>query len=660
MDSESTSNSPVSRRGLLAGGGAAAAATVLARTAPAEAQIPATAANWTLKSTGAGCLLDGASTPPVAYSDPAQALQVAVDDLATTGGTIRFERGTFEWRSIPTIPKDIPRTLRIVGDGGTVIKLDSTARRFLDFDWQADHDTFRNLEIGWLKIDAGGVGGVYEHVIIGCPGVRINFEDFYLHDITAYNIPVVQSRENFRTAIRLGIWQGGPEPTRNYAKRLRFERIDVRGANVGIEVGGGCPATSSTAGGINVFIDDIVYRDCRHDTGITPTTGPWGASFQIGGRGFGDRCRMINCYSKGSGDTAFEVDAMREALIEGCVAEEARGEAFYLTNFMSPLGPNQSPDPAQRIIWRDCAVLRHHCNTGHGYRCANSTGMPLGIAVIENCKFFKTTSDFNTRGEVAFFNAPMAGARIDGLEIRMTNLNYVEREYMNAWLVGTNNLGNPKWLSIRNVSVSMIGKRTMGSGNAPFNVFYLNGAGSFAIENVDFDIRLDTWTSDWVTLFNIGPKPGASLRGSIRNVDGKFTSIPNARHVFVNGTATLAIPGRISLADIHASGSGAKADIAFQDSTNRPKVTMRGIDWLSAPGVSRLTVGGSPFTYRNTDGADQAVTVGGPGVTSIELSSNGTQFVNTGMTQGGLVLPAGAAIRVGFSGAAPTILRMPL
>jgi hypothetical protein len=242
----------------------------------------------------------------------------------------------------------------------------------------------------------------------------------------------------------------------------------------------------------------------------------------------------------------------------------------------------------------------------------------------------------------------------------MTNLNYDEPAYMNAWLVGTNNLGNPKWLSIRNVSVSMIGRRTPGSGGAPFNVFYLNGAGSFAIENVDFDIRLDKWTSDWVTLFNIGPKGGSSLRGSIRNVDGKFTNIPNARHVYVNGTATLGVPGRISLSDIHASGSGAKADIAFQDGTNKPKVTMRGIDWLSAPGIARLSPAASPFTYRNTEGADQVVTVGGADVTGIELSSNGSTFVTTGMTQGSLVLPAGAAVRVRYGTTAPTILRMPL
>ena len=651
----------VSRRHLIAGAGAAAGAVALTRAGAADAQIPAVAASWVIKAlpTG-GCLLDGAGVAPVTYSDPAQALQTALNDLAPTGGTIRVERGQYEWRSVPRIPRNAPRALRIVGEGGTLVKLSSTAPRFLDLDCTADHQTFRNIEIGHFKIDAGGVSGIHAHVIVGIDDVRVNFEDIYIHDVLAYNIPVVQGSNFFRSGIRLTAKHlAAHEDAQNYMRGIRCERVRVRGGNVAIEIAGRCTDTVSNAGGINVFVDDIVYNDCSHDTGIVPTTGPWGSSFQIGGRAHGGRCRVINCYSKGSGDTGIEVNGMRDGLVDGCTVEDARGNAFYMANMMNPLGPGRTAESSQRVTWRDCTVIRNTGTQGHGFRVGyNTVRVPLGTAVIENCKYIRTTPELNRQGEVAFFNAPMVGARIDGLQVQITNIAYNEAAATTASLIGTNNQGNhPRWFIARDIDVTVRGRRV--AGPAPFDVFQISGACSFAVSDVSFFISLDNWAINWVTLFALGIRSGSKLRGSIERVDGTF-DVDNGRFVCVYGAATLTIPGKIRLSKLAAQGAAARADVYFQDATNRPRVTMSEIDWVNNPGVSVVQPTSSPYVLRNTDGPACAVTVGGAGVTKIEVSSDGVSFVPTGMTQGGLVIPNGAALRVTYSGSAPTITKLPL
>ena len=651
----------VNRRRLIAGAGAAAGAAALTRAGAADAQTGAVAASWTIKALATGgCLLDGAAVAPVTYADPAQALQVALDDLAATGGTIRVERGEYEWRSVPRLPKDVPRALRVIGEGGTLVKLSSTAPRFLDFAWTTDHDTFRNIEIGHFKIDAGGVSGVHEHVILGIDDVHVNFEDIHIHDVLAYNIPVVQASNYFRSGIRLTVKHLTPhERVQNHMCGIRCERVRVRGGNVAIEVAGRCTDTVSSAGGISVFVDDVSYSDCSHDTGIVPTTGPWGSSFQIGGRAFGGRCRITNCHSKGSGDTGIEINGMRDGLVDGCTVEDARGNAFYMANMMNPLGPGRTAESSQRLTWRDCTVIRNTGTQGHGFRAGyNNVRVPLGTAVMENCKYIRTTSELNRQGEVAFFNAPMVGARIDGLQVQLTNIAYNETAATTACLIGTNNQGNhPRWFIARDIDVTVRGRRV--AGPAPFDVFQVSGACSFAISDVSFHISLDNWAVNWVTLFAIGIRSGSKLKGSIERVDGTF-DVDNGRFVCIYGTATLTVPGKIRLAKLAAQGSGARADVYFQDASNRHRVTMSEIDWVKNSGVSVVQPASSPFVLRNTDGPACSVTVGGPGVTRIEVSSDGVSFVPTGMTQGGLVLPNGAALRVTYSSSAPTITKLPL
>src|SRR5207253_5558495 len=120
-----------------------------------------------------------------------------------------------------------------------------------DLNRTADHDTFRNLEIGGIRIDAGNVGGS-GHVIFGTTTgsgtlVRVNVEDVYLHDITASNIPVSQSESTFRTGVGISIYQlAANESVQNHASSIRCERVQISGGNVGIEVVGRGPSTVTT------------------------------------------------------------------------------------------------------------------------------------------------------------------------------------------------------------------------------------------------------------------------------------------------------------------------------------------------------------------------------------------------------------------------------
>lgn len=185
---------------------------------------------------------------------------------------------------------------------------------------------------------------------------------------------------------------------------MTVERVQVSGANVAVGVMGWGPA----GGNLNLLIDEIAILDCGHDTGIVPSTGPWGGSFRVGGRGFGGTVRIANSSSSGAGNPAFEVNGITDALIEGCVAEEAWGFAFYLTNY-SPPAHN-----GQQLTWRDCSVVRQQCDSGYGFRCEYNAGVPLGRVSVENCHYYRSTPDLDIQAEVALFNAPMQSATIRG------------------------------------------------------------------------------------------------------------------------------------------------------------------------------------------------------------------------------------------------------
>jgi hypothetical protein len=75
--------------------------------------------------------------------------------------------------------------------------------------------------------------------------------------------------------------------------------------------------------------------------------------------------------------------------------------------------------------------------------------------------------------------------------------------------------------------------------------------------------------------------------------------------------------------------------------------------------MATVTPGASPYTYTNTSGVPEEVTVGGTGVSQILfIRSPDTGGLSTGLTSGIFMLEPRDGLKVTYS-VAPTMLRVP-
>jgi hypothetical protein len=641
------------RRDLIAGGSAAAASAALPSIGTAEAASSPLPGIYHVQVTDSGYSVVFPNGSSSSFTGATTAVQTTVDALSASGGTVLLEAGTYRWSGAVRLPPGLPAPLRILGDGGAVIQLSAQAPRAFDFGQTAAYQTFQNIEIGCLAIDGGGVSGNSQHVVLGTTTstdwlANINVEDLYLHDIAATNIPVTQTSTSFRKAIDITLYQPTVgESTQNWAKRVTVERVQVTGANVAVSVIGWGP----TGGNLNIFIDAIAILDCAHDTGIVPSTGPWGGSFQIGMRGFGGTVWISNSSSRGVGNSAFEVNGMTDTLIEGCVSEEAWGVAFYLTNYRPPA------HNGQQVTWRDCSVVRQQSSSGYGFRCDYNAGVPLGHVSVENCHYYRSTPDLDIVGEVAMFNAPMLTASIRGLSATFDGIDDQASSVTNSMLVGTGNGASIDAVVIRDVHVSMTGSKS-GTAPAEVTIITLNGIQQFLVENVRLDGSLTNWAPNFVRILQIGEFTGSSLNGVVRNIRGSLQGAQQ-QHVWVGGSSTLTIPDRIRISDIDATASTTQNAVTFYDQTNVPKVFLDNVITSAAPQPSSVSVGTSPFVYQNLSGKTELVVLAGNGISKVELSSDAQTFVSAGAVTGMFTLPHTAALRITYTQTTPTLTLLP-
>jgi len=74
---------------------------------------------------------------------------------------------------------------------------------------------------------------------------------------------------------------------------------------------------------------------------------------------------------------------------------------------------------------------------------------------------------------------------------------------------------------------------------------------------------------------------------------------------------------------------------------------------------SSITVGASPFVYRNTDFYPEDIIISGRAVSSIEWSRDGSTYYNLGITAGKVRLEPGEYLRITYT-TAPTMIKVPL
>lgn len=193
----------------------------------------------------------------------------AAMDVATSTQTARvvFAPGkTYTLDAILLLRRNLAG-LTLDGTGAT-LKLSSAARRVFDFEKIADGDTFQNITILGFTIDGDGVGGA-GHVLLGTYPLNqtyINFDRITVRDVRCRNLgaPSYSTFPNHQIGIFLVVNHTLVNETwsPNTITNITIERFSCEGGNVGVTVAGVGPGAFS-----NVYFDNIVLRDCVHDSG---------------------------------------------------------------------------------------------------------------------------------------------------------------------------------------------------------------------------------------------------------------------------------------------------------------------------------------------------------------------------------------------------------
>lgn len=101
--------------------------------------------------------------------------------------------------------------------------------------------------------------------------------------------------------------------------------VRVLGGSGGIHLSGSSPA----------FLNEIWFYDCFHDTMLDVPNNYACVNFMIGGSAWVNRCGVIRCTGRRSGDVALELDQPWEAHEEDCLWEDAFS-GIYRSTFVPP------------------------------------------------------------------------------------------------------------------------------------------------------------------------------------------------------------------------------------------------------------------------------------------------------------------------------------
>jgi hypothetical protein len=187
-------------------------------------------------------------------------------------------------------------------------------------------------------------GSVRGHVIVGTncgrvrAGVNMNFDGITVTDVSAINVAESAGPSLSGTApdrslgIDIYLTMSGSIPTLK-ATNIVARNVRIEGGAYGIQV----------TGNDNTFLDDIWFVDCYHDTKVAPVRNWNSSNFIIGGGAWVNRCGVVRCNGRRSGDVSFEVDQPWDCYEIDCVWEDA-WSGIYRSTFTPPArtasGPN--------------------------------------------------------------------------------------------------------------------------------------------------------------------------------------------------------------------------------------------------------------------------------------------------------------------------------
>jgi hypothetical protein len=421
--------------------------------------------------------------------------------------------------------------------------------------------------------------------------------------------------------------------------------------------------------GVNAFIDNVTFNRCRW-TGLGVLT-EYAAQegFQIGGRGYGGRYEIKDCYAYGSGDNCFEVDGHSYALLDNCLADGIGGatvDGYTLAGFSTPLDQ-------QETIYRNCRARMAEAETGNprgwGINAIDSASSVVGAFVgpvtLQGCRAYDPSSTWGANGRLVRVNGDLPSLKLLDTRLiapkKFVVLSGTTNEWLISW-VGVTELNRVR-LVIRDLSIDVQGSVKL-EGHGETHGYLLK-------ENT-FELDVD----NFVSTFNL-PGSGTHSHEGISLVGGAGTVLApsiirrykpsqvgdaGAYGLHIGDTSHLVINDKLVLedCDFTSLGNGSN-ELKFDATSNAAKVFLiRPRMHLAFPiERSTISVTASPFSYQNLDGYPELVTVVGGTVSKIEYQTGEAHFVELGVVAGAFRLDNADTLKVTYSGA-PTMIKQPL
>lgn len=531
-------------------------------------------------------------------TDDAIAMQLALDQLGTNGGTIVIPTGTWTWKSIPKIAPSIIGSLLITGEAGAIIKLTQVGSRAFDFNRTREHQTFQNIEISDLTIDANGITG-RGHIVLGSFPYgttlsHMNFDNIKIQRVKTINVSngngsVIATE--FANVYLIAAQDAANEPIRNTITRISIEDCIFNGGAHGVIIGGFNTQGNGSVGsiGTNTFCDEIYLRNVTHDTGWVPTSTYFpSANFSLGAVGQYGSCVIRDCHGKNAGDPGIEADGWDYFLADNVVIEDAGVSGFLWTNFDNPRSSNQ------QYVWRNCHYRRTKGVTGIGWLIQSSAAnISLGHATLRDCSFLQDRVT-EVPGEAIRTNTVQATSlkslTVDGFKADHQSFVYSGGGLQQWPLFNLTNLAGTTSIIINKVMVTISGSRT-GAGAIVNSILWVGGGTiNLNMQNITVASNIVGQGSDNHWTFLLGAGYTTTLTGSARGIKPtSITADTNPRMFYVFDTSTLTIPTDFRLSDIDLTNWPTNIITHYQTGTqNSDKIFIEG-----ANGYQTISLAGS-------------------------------------------------------------------
>jgi len=600
-------------------------------------------------------------------TDDARAQAALTACYAAGGGTVVLPAGTLTWAVAPL--QLLPNGIRVKVQGaplGTKVVLTAGCPRFADFARSADGDTFTDIAVEDLLVDANSVGGKH-HVILGnCigfaagPATKVNLNRISVRRVRAINVPVgTDDAVDLRVGVAIQSWNNGDTPdAQNTISDVVIEDVHVEGGKVGFQVAGfplGGGVTSA-----NVWVDGVYINRCSHICAV-PTQFGAGNHVIIGNKGWGGIARLSNFKGVGCSDCGIEVNAIQDFVGTNIYVEDAWNHAYYNQNYHAPSNASTQLHRYNKCSAQRTSSMTNASSNGVHYATKSAGGSYPANIDIDGFRWVDGATTFNGGGgDGIHIEGPLRQTVRDFLGYRDFGTYSGGTAVTTAmvWCDSLDTSQNPSRVTMDNVRCKIIGTKS-GSGAVTNYAIRVGKVGitDFRLLNCEADFVVTSAIAYGITVGDSGSVP--TVRGTIDKASFATNGSSSTSGIRIHGSGTTTITGAVTIIDPDFSRMQSSAtEIDFQGTSNAAKVHVIRPRWRTAKTPSAISPGASPYSYQNLDGYSERVIVRGGTVSLIELAADNTNFEDTGVTAGAFLVEPGATLKVTYS-SAPTMRKIP-